>query len=77
MSELAKKIAETTEVTADELAEIRDLIVNANKPVLDAIGNLVRTVEGMREDFAAHQASTNDQISRLRKKIGNGPPSTI
>ena len=68
MSDPSKIIGEALTLIADELAEQRDIAVNANKPVIEALGNLLSEVQALRLDLAESQKSTNEQIAELRKR---------
>jgi len=66
-------ISEGLSVTADELAELRDVITNANKPVLDALGQVLSKLDAIQEDLTAHQKYTGEELSKLRKAVFGGP----
>lgn len=73
MSEAKLLMREVVTLTADELVELREIAVNANKPVIEALGQVLSEIQALREDLNAAQRSNNEQLKTLRKAVfGDG-----
>lgn len=66
MTDLNKIVHDGFSTIADELADLRDRIDNANAPVLAGIGAILRKLEALEQD----QAATAEEVHTLRKVGG-------
>jgi hypothetical protein len=65
-------IAENTELTADAIDSIRHEIRNMNKPVIEALGQVLAEVSALREDVQQGLKSHDEQLQTLRKAVFSG-----
>ena len=75
-------IADSLAIISEEFDEQRHEMRNINRPVIEALGNILAELQGLRSDVAQYQQTTNErlashdaQLSNLRKAAfgGNHP----